>query len=89
MHEAVSAVQRVTDMATQIASESQEQAATVGQIGYIVTGMSHTTQQYAALVEEMAAAAERLKAQANEQVHTVAVFALGSDQTGLVWRSAV
>jgi methyl-accepting chemotaxis protein-1 (serine sensor receptor) len=89
MDEVVSAIQRVTEMATQIASESQEQAATVGQIGYIVTGMSHTTQQYAALVEEMAAAAERLKAQANEQVHTVAVFALGSDQTGLVWRSAV
>jgi methyl-accepting chemotaxis protein len=87
MDEVVSAIQRVTDMATQIASESQEQAATVGQIGYIVTEMSHVTQQNAALVEEMAAAAEGLKAQANELVHTVAVFTLDSDQVRQVWRS--
>jgi methyl-accepting chemotaxis protein-1 (serine sensor receptor) len=48
----------------------------LGQIASIVTEMSHTTQQNAALVEEMAAAAEGLRVQAKELVHTVAVFKL-------------
>jgi len=69
-------------MASQIASESQEQAATVGQIGHIVTEMSHTTQQNAALVEEMAASADSLTAQAQELVQTVAVFKLDEPTAG-------
>jgi len=81
MNEVVDAIQHVTDMASQIASESQEQATTVGQIGHIVTEMSHTTQQNAALVEEMAAAADSLTAQAQELVHTVAVFTLNEAAT--------
>jgi methyl-accepting chemotaxis protein-1 (serine sensor receptor) len=84
MNAVVAAIQRVTEMASQIASESQEQAATVGQIGYIVAEMSHTTQQNAALVEEMAAAAEGLKTQAKELVHTVAVFKLDAAETHLL-----
>jgi methyl-accepting chemotaxis protein len=46
--------------------------------------MSHTTQQNAALVEEMAAAAEGLKTQAKELVHTVAVFKLDAAETHLL-----
>jgi methyl-accepting chemotaxis protein len=75
-------------MASQIARASQQQTVFFGQIGYIVTEMSHTTQQNAALVEEMAAAAEGLKAQAKELVHTVAAFTLESYQIHLVWRGA-
>jgi hypothetical protein len=40
--------------------------------------MDQTTQQNAALVEEMAAAASSLKSQAQELVQTVAVFQLGN-----------
>jgi methyl-accepting chemotaxis protein len=38
--------------------------------------MDQATQQNAALVEEMAAAASSLRGQADELVHTVAVFKL-------------
>ena len=43
--------------------------------------MDQVTQQNAALVEEMAAAASSLKSQANELVDTVAVFKLTEDAT--------
>jgi hypothetical protein len=42
--------------------------------------MDQATQQNAALVEEMAAAASSLKGQANELVQAVAVFKLGQEQ---------
>lgn len=41
--------------------------------------MDQVTQQNAALVEEMAAAASSLKSQAQELVQVVAVFKVGSD----------
>jgi methyl-accepting chemotaxis protein len=46
-------------------------------VGEAVTQMDQVTQQNAALVEEMAAAASSLKSQAQELVQTVAVFKLG------------
>jgi ABC-type lipoprotein release transport system permease subunit len=54
-----------------------QQSAGVQQVGDAVGQMDHTTQQNAALVEESAAAAESLKAQANQLVEAVAVFRLG------------
>jgi methyl-accepting chemotaxis protein len=44
--------------------------------------MDQVTQQNAALVEEMAAAASSLKSQAQELVQTVAVFKLGHEPGG-------
>jgi hypothetical protein len=46
----------------------------VQQVGEAVTQMDQTTQQNAALVEEMAAAASSLKSQAQELVQVVAAF---------------
>jgi methyl-accepting chemotaxis protein len=46
-------------------------------VGEAVVQMDQVTQQNAALVEEMAAAASSLKSQAEELVGTVAVFKLG------------
>jgi methyl-accepting chemotaxis protein len=46
----------------------------VAQVGEAITSLDHSTQQNAALVEQMSAAAESLKAQANELVQAVAVF---------------
>ena len=48
-------------------------------MGEAVTQMDQATQQNAALVEEMAAAASSLNSQAQELVHNVSVFKLSSN----------
>jgi methyl-accepting chemotaxis protein len=52
----------------------------VAQVGEAVTSLDQATQQNAALVEEMAAAASSLKSQAGDLVQTVAVFNLGGNE---------
>jgi methyl-accepting chemotaxis protein len=79
MQEVVVSIRRVADMMGSISLASNEQSLGVGQVGDAVTHMDQVTQQNAALVEEMAAAASALKAQAQDLVHTVAVFKLGGD----------
>ena len=79
MTEVVSSIRRVTDIMGEISAASSEQSAGVSQVGEAVTSMDQTTQQYAALVEEMAAAASSLKSQANDLVQVVAVFKLGDE----------
>jgi methyl-accepting chemotaxis protein len=76
MEEIVSAINRVSSIMAEINSASAEQSAGVAQVGQAVNQMDQTTQQNAALVEESAAAAESLKAQANQLVQAVAVFQL-------------
>jgi methyl-accepting chemotaxis protein len=76
MAEVVSSIKRVTDIMGEISAASNEQALGVAQVGEAVTQMDQTTQQNAALVEQMAAAASSLKGQAQELVQTVAVFQL-------------
>jgi len=49
----------VTDIMGEISAASSEQSAGVAQVGEAVTHMDQATQQNAALVEEMAAAAEQ------------------------------
>ncbi len=74
MTEIVNSIRRVTDIMGEISSASNEQATGVAQVGEAVTQMDQSTQQNAALVEEMAAAASSLKSQANELVQAVAFF---------------
>lgn len=76
MNEVVSSIKRVTDLMGEISAASHEQSLGVSQVGEAVTQMDQATQQNAALVEEMAAAASSLKAQAQDLVQTVAVFTL-------------
>jgi methyl-accepting chemotaxis protein len=78
MTEVVNSIRRVTDIMGEISAASNEQAMGVAQVGEAVTNMDQATQQNAALVEEMAAAASSLKNQAQELVQTVAVFKMGS-----------
>ncbi|MBS0506868.1 MAG: methyl-accepting chemotaxis protein, partial [Proteobacteria bacterium] len=59
-----------------ISAASREQSAGVAQVGEAVTQMDQVTQQNAALVEQMAAAAGSLNSQARELVQAVAVFQL-------------
>ena len=77
MTEVVNSIHRVTEIMGEISVASNEQALGVAQVGDAVTQMDQVTQQNAALVEEMAAAASSLKSQAQELVQTVAVFTLG------------
>ena len=76
MQEVVASIRRVTDIMGEISAASSEQSAGVGQISEAVTQMDRATQQNAALVEESAAAAESLRAQALQLVEAVAVFKL-------------
>jgi len=78
MNDVVTSIRRVTDIMGEISSASIEQSTGVGQVGEAVTQMDHTTQQNAALVEEMAASANHLSRQAQELVQAVSVFKLGA-----------
>ncbi len=79
MDEAVAAIQRVTSLMTDISAASAEQSTGMGQIGEAVQHLDQTTQQNAALVEELSAAARSLQDQARQQVQAIGVFRLGSD----------
>ena len=83
MTEVVRAIKQVTDIMGEISAASNEQATGVAQIGEAVTQMDQTTQQNAALVEQMAAAATSLKSLAGEQVRAVSVFKLPQGQHAL------
>jgi methyl-accepting chemotaxis protein len=78
MAEVVSAIKRVTDIMGEISAASSDQSLGVSEIGTAIHQMDQVTQQNAALVEEMAAAASSLKSQAQALVQTVAVFKLGA-----------
>jgi methyl-accepting chemotaxis protein-1 (serine sensor receptor) len=74
MQEVVASIRGVTDIMTGISAASVQQNAGVSQIGEAVQNMDHATQQNAALVEQMAAAASSLNSQAQDLVRTVSVF---------------
>jgi methyl-accepting chemotaxis protein-1 (serine sensor receptor) len=76
MDEVVGSIRRVTDIMGEISAASHEQSSGVAQVGEAVTQMDQATQQNAALVEEMSAAASSLRSQAQELVRTVGVFKL-------------
>ncbi|WP_407273710.1 methyl-accepting chemotaxis protein [Dickeya ananatis] len=84
MHDVVNSIRRVTDIMGEISSASHEQSSGVSQIGDAVVSMERTTQQNAALVEEMAAAAGSLSGQAEELVQAVGVFRLSERAPGSV-----
>ncbi|WP_280191521.1 methyl-accepting chemotaxis protein [Delftia sp. PS-11] len=79
MNEVVSSIRRVTDIMGEISAASNEQSTGVAQVSDAVTSMDHATQQNAALVQEMAAAASGLRTQAHELVQVVAIFQLSAD----------
>ncbi|MDP1655256.1 MAG: methyl-accepting chemotaxis protein [Hylemonella sp.] len=80
MNEVVSSIRRVTDIMGEISAASSEQSQGVAQVGEAITLMDQATQQNAALVEEMAAAASSLKTQAQQMVEAVSVFKLGAHE---------
>jgi methyl-accepting chemotaxis protein len=78
MTEVVNSIKRVTDIMGEISAASNEQALGVAQVGEAIAQMDQTTQQNAAMVEEMAASAAGLKSLAEELVQSVSVFKLTS-----------
>ncbi len=80
MTEVVSSIRRVTDIMGEISAASNEQAVGVSRVGDAIGSMDQSTQQNAALVEEMAAAASSLKGQASDLVQVVSVFKISAEQ---------
>ena len=85
----VDSIRSVTGIMGQIDASSAEQALGVSEVSEAVTLMDQTTQQNAALVEQMAAAAASLNAQSNDMVQTVAVFNLPDDAKNNIGRDMV
>lgn len=71
---------RVSDIISQIASASNEQASGISQIAGGVNQINKVTQQTTANAEETAAAAEELASQAEELKRSLAYFRLGNDR---------
>jgi len=80
----VQAVKRVTDIMAEISSASGEQSSGIEQINDAISKMDDVTQQNAALVEEAAAAAKSLEAQAEELNNLLVAFKLPGSSTHIV-----
>ncbi len=87
MADIVSSSQQVDRLLGDVAVGAREQSLGIGQIGQAVQELDRMTQQNAALVEETAAAATAMKAQAQTLAHEVARFQLPAgahlEQAGL------
>jgi hypothetical protein len=80
MTEVVSSIRRVTDIMGEISAASNEQASGITEVVNAVSQMDQATQQNAALVEQMAAAATGLSGQAHDLVQVVAAFKLNAGE---------
>ncbi len=76
MAEVVAAIGHVTDIMGEISLASRAQSTGVSEVGHAVGQMDRSTQQNAALVEQMAAAASSMRTQAQDLVDAVAVFSV-------------
>ena len=74
MTKVTAAIQQVSTIIAEISGASHEQSLGVSQVEEAVTNIDQVTQQNAALVEEMAAAAASLSGQAKELVTAIAGF---------------
>ncbi|MDR3375915.1 MAG: PAS domain S-box protein [Ancalomicrobiaceae bacterium] len=77
LHQIVDSVKRVTDIVSEIASASKEQAIGVEEINKAVAQMDEMTQQNSALVEENAAACRMLQQQAEDMSQRMSTFEVG------------
>ena len=76
MNEVVARIQKVNTIVNDISAASREQSQGVAQVGEALVHIDQTTQQNAAMVEEMAASANALQGLAAELVAAVNVFRL-------------
>jgi methyl-accepting chemotaxis protein len=78
----VTSIGRVADIVAEISSASAEQNIGVAHVAEALGQMDRSTQQNAAMVEQIAAAASDLKQQAGELVDVVAIFKIQSGMSG-------
>ena len=78
MLEVVESIRQVSTLMAEISDASTEQSEGVSQVREAITHMDNVTQQNAAMVEQMAAAASSLNGQSRELVEVVANFRLKS-----------
>ena len=74
MQEVVTAIQSVSDLVAEISASSADQSGSSSRIGESIGQMDRVTQQNAALVEQMAAAASSLQTRADDLVQVVEIF---------------
>jgi len=75
--EIVTSVKKVSDIVSEIAAASVEQASGINQVNKVITQMDEMVQQNAAAVEETASASESLKDRAQNLTEQVAFFNVG------------
>ena len=83
MSQVVGSIRHVTDIMGEISAASSEQSTGVQQVGQAIALIDQTTQQNAAMVEEIAAAASGLRHEAQQLVESVAFFKLGHQSPAL------
>ncbi|MBG7620821.1 MCP four helix bundle domain-containing protein [Herbaspirillum sp. AP02] len=79
MQEVNTAIQRTSDLVTEISSASVEQSRGIEQINQAISQLDEVTQQNAALVEEVTAAAQSLAEQATGLKRSVSIFKVAPD----------
>jgi methyl-accepting chemotaxis protein len=84
LRDIVIGVKKVTDVMSEIAASSQEQASGVEQVNKAVMSMDEVTQQNAALVEEAAAATQALSDQAVSLAQLLARYQVGDSGVAVV-----
>jgi methyl-accepting chemotaxis protein len=84
MGDIVQSIGRVTTLVGEIAALSREQSTGIGAVSRAISQMDHVTQQNAALVEEAAAAAERMSGEAQLLRESVMVFKLADSSAAVV-----
>lgn len=81
MEEIVESVKCVTDIMAEISSASSEQSAGIDQVNKAINRMDDVTQQNAALVEEVAAAARSMEDEAKKLTEAVSAFKMSDSRT--------
>ncbi|MDO8654579.1 MAG: methyl-accepting chemotaxis protein [Undibacterium sp.] len=77
-------IKHVSDIVSEISNSSREQNAGLNQINQAIMIMDQTTQENAAMVEQIAAAALNLQQQSEQLLDTVAVFVLPVDLVQII-----
>ena len=81
--EVVEQVRRVSALVSEITVSSSEQNEGIGQINLAISRLDQTTQQNASMVEQTAAAAERLRLQSDGLIAAVSVFNTQATVSGI------
>jgi aerotaxis receptor len=89
MAQALQAAGRVGQLLQEIDHATREQQLGVAQVNEAVTHMDGVTQQNAAMVEQLAAAAQQLESQVGRVNEAITLFRLRADQPTLAERDAV